>query len=112
MKPTIVYQLVDCSTGTPFYVGITIQMPSQRLYGHRNEKQGAAYARISDLAAKGIDTRLETLEICQSGRRARDIEADLIAAMPNLLNRAKPSPSPTRGIPLRKGKPIPNMFWL
>ena len=92
MKPTHVYQLVDSATGLAFYVGVTTQPLAKRLWHHMNlANSGSSYAYIKQL---GIKVRIEIVASFVSGRQARDMEAQLIAANPHYCNLAKPSISP------------------
>lgn len=93
-----VYQLLDGSTGLPFYIGFTVS-PKARLWHHRHDARSAAYQRIGELDLAGIPVVLEVLNICQFGREAYDLEAFTIAINVGLVNVARPSLANDRGKP-------------
>lgn len=85
--PHTVYGLVDPRDGKVFYVGITANRLSYRVYCHSHDPISAAWPRIQELKKLSLELGVHILAEYPSRDQAWEHEHRLIHTLPGLVNR-------------------------
>lgn len=84
-----VYGLVDPRTNEIFYVGATTD-PEMRKNAHKSDSASAAWHRIQEIAAAGLEHDIKVIKKFADKKTAIDHENYLIKSMPSLVNLSFP----------------------
>jgi hypothetical protein len=83
-----VYVLIDPRDGTVFYVGCS-KRPKIRRGNHKGDPGSAAWPRVSDIRAAGLECIMGIVAQFEAKAAAVQYEYDLIAELPRLVNRTR-----------------------
>lgn len=87
-----VYGLIDPRDSSLFYVGVT-KNPERRKREHFSPRYLGfpTFDRCSEIKRHGVLPRMATIWLCETKAEAFNVETFILAAIPNLVNRAKKS---------------------